>query len=102
MSYLETIGTKELMLLANDILRDYNKCREEFFNMARRYFNQAATNGYVKEDDMVVKLDRCKELKRRYCELCKILADRKIKPIVGGFSPESIPSLDSEEVLHLV
>lgn len=78
MSYLETMDTDSLMILANDTRSDYNKARHNFNAIAQCYYRQAITNNYYKEQDMIDLLNRCLHLKDAYVQIRDILKARGI------------------------
>lgn len=84
MSYLESIDNKELILLANDIYRDYNSVRERMFNKVKQYYNQSINGKYHKEEDIVASLERLKRLKEQYKDIYDLLTARGYQQLASG------------------
>lgn len=101
MSYLETLETRELLLMANNLLAEYNKTRECFENKARQYGRQAITNNYHKEEDLVDLLDDCATLKFRYNEINAILSARGERNPCAGWNHNNDDLFVAKEVLHV-
>jgi len=76
MSYIETIDSENLMVLASDIRAQYNKLRFEFNSKETGYFRQSISSQYHKEDDLIEMLSRLKTLKTRYIDICNVLKGR--------------------------
>lgn len=70
------MDSRDLLLIANDIRKEYNKKREYWHNNATRYFHQALTSNYITEERLMYELAECKKLKEEYCKVCDILKSR--------------------------
>lgn len=100
-SYLEHFGTNELMLLANDIRRDYNKTRERLKKKVEYYSRQSIASNYQKEEDIEAILAQCVELRRQYLDIRDVLIERGITQDAGGGWRESNNMLfPTNDILH--
>lgn len=100
MSFLECFATNDLMLMANDILSDYNKLREETKNVVDHWFKQASSSQYYKEQDIIVKLERCGNLKKQYSEICDILCTRGYHYDFGQWHNSNNELFTPRDILH--
>lgn len=101
MSYLETLETRELLLLSSSLLSQYNTTRMNFENKARHYGRQAITNNYHKEADLVALLEECERLKRQYNQITDILTERGAKNPIVGWNHSNDDLFVAKEVLHV-
>lgn len=100
-SFLEHFGTNELMLLANDIRRDYNKTREHLKKKVEYYSRQSIASSYQKEEDIEASLTRCVELKRQYLDIRDALIGRGVTQDAGGGWRDSNNMLfPASDILH--
>lgn len=61
--------------------RKYSKIREQFYNTARRYFQQSINSSYIKESDLIDLITECIDLKKEYSEKAtKIISLRQNSP----------------------
>lgn len=79
MSYLESIDTRELLLLSADIRHDFHKAKESLKRKVGYYYNQSIASTYHKEDDILVLVNRCKSLKKQYLDMRDVLLSRGVK-----------------------
>ena len=81
--FLENSDTKDLMLLANNLRKEYNKKRELWYRDATRYFHQAIASHYCTEEALASGIEDCGRLKAQYGEVCDILKKRGYHPVIG-------------------
>ena len=98
--YLAHLGSKELMLLANDLRKDYNKACEHLKKKVEYYSRQSIASTYHKEEDIQASLDRCRELKRQYMDLRDALLERGLKPDIGGWRESNNTLYAEKDILH--
>lgn len=78
MSFSETLGDNELILMSAGIRKDYNELRQKYFKKCRQYYNQAIASTYHKEDDLIKMLNELARLKDEYLRICDILKNRGV------------------------
>ena len=76
MAYISTVDSDHLVILAADLRRRYNKARDDFYNTSRHYYHQSISGSYYKEDILIEKLEKCRDLKDQYMALRDILKSR--------------------------
>ncbi len=99
MSYLESLDTDNLVLVANRIQAEYNRTRKMFCDKAGYYNRQAITNFYYKEDDLSELIMKCKELKGQYKAISDIMFRRGYRPDIDGWR-DSNNFLFNGDILH--
>lgn len=100
MSYLESLDTDRLVLIANQIQTEYNRVRKNFCDKAEYYNRQAITSHYHKEDDLAELIMKCKELKGRYKAVADIMLRRGYKPDISGWRDSNNFLFTAEDILH--
>lgn len=70
----------ELLIMANNVRRDYNKTREDCRRLYNRYYNQSIASSYISEDELVEHIEKCRQLKQQYADICIILKSHGINP----------------------
>lgn len=100
MSYLETLETRELLLLSSSLLSQYNTTRMNFENKAKHYGRQAITNNYNKEADLIALLKECERLKTQYNLITDILTERGARNPSVGWNRSNDDLFVAKEVLH--
>lgn len=100
MSYLETLETRELLLLSSSILSQYNATRMNFENKAKYYGRQAIANNYHKETDLIALLEECERLKMQYNQITNILTERGARNRIVGWNHTNGDLFTAKEVLH--
>lgn len=100
MSFIEDLESDNLMMLANDIRREYNEIRHHYHEAEVRYYRQAISSAYYKEADLIEMLEKCRQLKERYITIRDILQGRGIKPAYEGHWKDSNNYLFNGEILH--
>ncbi len=78
-SYLESIDTRELILLSASIRYDFHKAKERLKRTIGYYYNQSIASTYHKEEDIEMLLNRCKSLKKQYLAMRDVLLSRGVK-----------------------
>lgn len=78
-SYLESIDTRELILLSAGIRHDFHKAKERLKRTVGYYYNQSIASTYHKEEDIEMLLNRCKSLKKQYLAMRDVLLSRGVK-----------------------
>lgn len=101
MSYLETLETRELLLLSSSLLSQYNTTRMNFENKAKHYGRQAITNNYHKEADLIALLEECERLKTQYNQITDILTERGTRNPLAGWNRSNDDLFVAKEVLHV-
>ena len=103
MGLLETIDTRDLVLLANDMHQQYSEAKEDLYNTAKRYFTQSIGSSYLSEDVLIEKIELCRHLKEEYIEIKAILTDRNVKQDRSGWANTNnfLFRNDEPKILHL-
>lgn len=78
-TYLESMDTRELILLSADVRHDFHKAKERLKKVVGYYYNQSIASTYHKEEDIAMLVNRCKNLKKQYLEMRDILLDRGVQ-----------------------
>ena len=86
MKYIESFGEEDLLAVAADLRKRYNDARSEFYNDTRHYYHQSIASNYYTEEGLAKKLEKCKDLKRQYSEVKKILHDRGVRVDIGAWN----------------
>lgn len=100
MSYLESLDTDALLLLANKITVEYNQIRRNFVSKAKYYDRQAISNNYHKEDDMIEMLEKMKTIKGRYKAVADILVRRDRRNPMDGWQHTNNDLFAGGDILH--
>lgn len=101
MSYIESLESENLMMLASDIRSEYNKIRQQYHEISIRYYRQSIASSYYKESDMIEMLSKCEALKNRYLEIRDILLGRGLVPAFENHWRDSNNMLFNGDVLHI-
>ena len=81
MSFSDEMYSNDLMLVANNIRKEYNKTRDHWYHACVRCYHQSISGGTLLEESIQKEFDKMLELKKEYNDICTILKQRR------GYTP---------------
>ena len=72
------------MVLASNLLANYNRTRHELYNRIGNYYRQSIASDYIKEDVLIEMLEKCKKSKESYIRVRDILISRGAETLPDG------------------